>query len=208
LNPQGKSRNTLTINMKTKKIQLVISLASLAAVSSANAALAQIDGGMAVGGTGSFTDSSLTLNSPQFITYGTGDLSYLSLFAPLPVGTPTISGLSANPLSENIADYFVFASGTPGDNFEFTLTSLTETYYTTSYGGLADFSGTGTLVDADGTYAVTPASFTIGFSGPTSESFSFDTAPVPEPTTFIAGAAMLLPFGAGAFRMVRRMRKS
>ena len=33
-------------------------------------------------------------------------------------------------------------------------------------------------------------------------------APVPEPTTMIAGALLLLPFGASTLRMLRKSRKA
>ncbi|MGA2246086.1 MAG: hypothetical protein ABSH48_13890 [Verrucomicrobiota bacterium] len=201
--------------MNKKAIQLIISVVSLAAVGSANATLT-LQGGLAAGGTGSFTSDSLTLNALQLVESATGDFSpAVQSGSELTANTTTISGLSTTALVVSVPDYFSFSStliapGTsPSDRFEFNLASLTET---SDSGGLATFSGTGTLVDTTGAYASAPATFTLGFSGSAGESFSMDTepsvAPVPEPSTLIAGAAMLLPFGVGAFRALRKGRKN
>ncbi|MEI7941050.1 MAG: hypothetical protein WCK27_30620, partial [Verrucomicrobiota bacterium] len=59
-----------------------------------------------------------------------------------------------------------------------------------------------------GTVSVTPLGLTtpeIGggtYSSPVNAEFLF--TPVPEPTTMIAGALLLLPFGASTLRMLRR----
>jgi hypothetical protein len=198
--------------MKSKNIPLVISLVSLAVASSANAAL-QINGGLAAGGTGASTSSSLTLNALQLVEGTDGDLSVVQSGSGLTADTSTISGLSTTAEAVSVSDFFVFSSTlispgtTPADRFEFNLATLTET---SDVGGLADYSGTGTLVDTTGAFADTPATFTLSFSGPAAESFSLDTvpSPVPEPSTFVAGASMLLPFGFGVFRMLRKGRKA
>ena len=44
---------------------------------------------------------------------------------------------------------------------------------------------------------------TIGTAAGTT-TYDFEPSTVPEPTTIIAGASMLLPFGASALRMVRK----
>jgi hypothetical protein len=41
----------------------------------------------------------------------------------------------------------------------------------------------------------------------TSDEWSYDTV-VPEPTTMIAGALLLLPFGASTLRLLRKNRKA
>jgi len=46
---------------------------------------------------------------------------------------------------------------------------------------------------------------TIGTTAGTT-TYDFEPAPVPEPTTLIAGALLLLPFGASTLRMLRRNR--
>jgi hypothetical protein len=196
-----------------KKLHLIASASAILAVaSSAHATL--IDGGLAAGATGSFTSSSLTLSGTQFVESSSGDFSpEVQSLSGLTAYSSTISGLSSTALAVNIADYFSFSSTliapgtTPSDRFEFNLTSLTETFFGS---GIADFSGTGTIVDTTGAFADTAATFTLGFSGPASESFSMSTvaAPVPEPTTIVAGASMLLPFGVGALRILRKSRKA
>jgi len=154
------------------------------------------------------------LNSPQLVESASGDFSpEVQSTSGLTAYTTTITGLSSTPLAISIADYFAFSSdliadGTsPANRFEFNLATLTETF---DSGGIADFSGTGTVVDTTGAFANTAASFTIGFSGSASESFTLNTSPtaVPEPTTVVAGVSMLLPFGLGAFRMLRKGRKA
>jgi hypothetical protein len=49
--------------------------------------------------------------------------------------------------------------------------------------------------------------FTIGTSAEKT-TFDFEAVPVPEPTTMIAGALLLLPFGAGVLRVLRRRQRT
>jgi hypothetical protein len=52
-------------------------------------------------------------------------------------------------------------------------------------------------------------SFMTGDGPITSYNFTSDSlAPVPEPTTMIAGALLLLPFGASTLRIIRKNRKA
>jgi hypothetical protein len=202
-----------------KKIQIVAILASLAAVGSAHAQL-ELNAGLAVGGSGSYTSSSLSLNALQLVESANGDFSpAVQSGSGLTADTINLTGLSTTAKTENIADFLEFSSNlinpgtSPTDEFSFTLTSITEVSFTTAYGGFAEFTGTGYFVDSTGTYADTDATFTLGTTGEAggaeSDNFSMSTvAPVPEPTTFIAGAAMLLPFGVGAFRSLRKDRKA
>ena len=196
-----------------KKLHLIASSSAILALAgSAHAAL--LNAGLAAGGTGSFTSSSLTLNATQLVGSADGDFSpEVASTSGLTANATTIAGLSSTALAVNIADYFSFSSDliasgtTPSDRFEFNLTSITETFFG---GGIADFSGTGTIVDTTGAFANTAATFTLGFSGSAGESFSMSTvaAPVPEPATIVAGASMLLPFGIGALRILRKSRKA
>jgi hypothetical protein len=123
-------------------------------------------------------------------------------FSDLTSSTTPVTGLSTVPTPEAITDYFVFASPdsgfggtgtTPANRFDFELTSLTETAYS-SVTGVSSFSGAGTITDTAGGYDPTPASFTIGFSSPTNYSFTFNTV-VPEPASFSlvsVGAVLLM----------------
>lgn len=61
--------------------------------------------------------------------------------------------------------------------------------------------------DANDLYVnFTPGSAANSNPGQVSYTFGFTTqaSPVPEPTTIISGALMLLPFGSGAFRQLRK----
>jgi hypothetical protein len=203
--------------MKSYKTIIAMSVAGLACSGAANAAL--ITGSMAVADSvtaagGSYTSSSLTMNAQNLIT-GTPSIPGVSTLSDLTAYSTTITGLSTTAETFDIANFLVFSttdgtfggSGTtPGDRYTFTLTGLTETTYSGALG--ADFYGTGTLIDTTGALQDTAASFTLGFSGEGNYSFSFATtaAPVPEPTTIAAGALMLLPFGIGAIRSIRKAR--
>jgi hypothetical protein len=62
---------------------------------------------------------------------------------------------------------------------------------------------------AGGTVTVTPLSlqtdqFGVGGSGNYAMEASFEFTPVPEPTTVVAGALLLLPFGASTLRILRK----
>jgi hypothetical protein len=196
-------------HMKINKLQLVISLVGLTVAGSANAAL-QMTGGFAAGGDGSYTDSSLALGAVDLIQgQGTGSFAAVPDGGLLTANTTAITGLSGSPLAVSISDFFVFSSAfigsgtTPANRFDFNLATLSE-----APGGV--FSGTGTVVDTTGDFANTPATFTLSFGGSASESFSLTAEPsaVPEPSTIISGAAMLLPFGAGAVRKLRNSQKA
>lgn len=182
---------------------------------SANAAT-QFDGGFgsATGG-GSFTSSSLTLSAENPVDVVSGDfVGILPQFSAITTYSSEISGLSASPESVVIQDFFQIASpGTFGpftgagtttaNRFDFDLATLAEPSY---LGSMADFAGTGTLVDTTGAYADTPAYFNLSFSSQGVYSFSFGTVPVvaaPEPGIYgsCAGALALLPLLAGLFRL-------
>lgn len=202
------------------KKTIVLIGALIATISAAKAQL--ITGSMGVGidpfvvPTANYTSTSLKLTADNLVTTAEqGDLaSLVPAHSDLTAYTGTITGLSTTAKTVNIADFFVFSypdgtlgtSGTsPDGRFEFNLTTLAET-------GAGIFQGTGTLVDTQGVYADTAATFTIGFSGSDSYSFTIAgaplTAPVPEPTTIAAGALMLLPMGMSALRALRKEQKA
>jgi hypothetical protein len=202
--------------MKSYKAIIAVSVAGLACTGVANATLisgsfAAVDSITIPGG--SFTSSSLTLNSDNLIT-GTPSIPGVSALSTLTADPTTVTGLSTSAETLDIANFFVFStlgslggSGTtPLDRYTFTLTSLTETTFSGANG--ASFYGTGDLIDSTGALEETEASFTLGFPGSSNYNFTFATgaAPVPEPTTIAAGALMLLPFGIGAIRSIRKAR--
>jgi hypothetical protein len=149
----------------------------------------QISGGLAAtdfGGGGTYGADSFSLSSLNLITSTGGDfISTVPALSDLTANTTSFSGLSSTPQSVSVADYLVFSSPdatfgssgtTPTNRFNFTLESLTEVAPNA-------FHGAGTLYDSAGVYDATPASFTVGYSGPASYSFSFSATPVPEPSS-------------------------
>jgi hypothetical protein len=160
--------------------------------------------------TSSFTASSLTLNAQNLITTGsTGDFAaQVPSLSDLTANTTTIAGLSASPLADSIANYFVFATPdaifggagtTPNNRFDFNLATITEP-------SLGVFSGTGTIVDTatSGAFDNTPAEFTLSFSSASNYSFTIAAVSVPEPTTLGLIATGLM--GALSFRRRRVAR--
>lgn len=154
---------------------------------------------------GSFTSSSLTLSAENPVDAVSGDFGgILPKFSAVTAYTSAITGLSASPESVSIQDYFQIAmpatfgpytgaGTTPVNRFDFDLATLTEVSY---LGSMANFTGTGTLVDTMGVYADTPAYFNLSFSSPGVYSFSFGTmgvaAPEPGSYGYSAGALTLL----------------
>ena len=69
-------------------------------------------------------------------------------------------------------------------------------------GGIRIASGFASSGDVFNAYV---DNFTIGTAGGTT-TYDFELAAVPEPTTMIAGALLLLPFGASAIRKLRNRR--
>jgi len=90
-------------------------------------------------------------------------------------------------------------------------------YWTTTAGTLTGATLLGT-VNADGSFAIIDADkLATGFLDITVDSAlananvllsSATFTAVPEPTTFVAGALLLLPFGASALRMVRKNKQA
>lgn len=185
--------------MKLVKLQLLAVAASLTFV---NMATAQIYftgsfGFTPWGDSGAYSSSSLTLAPVNVINTvaATGTFSTL-LYDGLSGYATTLTGLSSSPTPENVPNYFVFASVSPispslgnggnGNEYSFTLTSLTES-------SSGNFSGTGMLIDANNVLADTPATFSLSFSSSYNYAASLAATPVPEPATMtlLAGATLL-----------------
>jgi len=193
--------------LSARKIAIVSALAALGAVGAARGA--EVNGALTDNpiGSGSATSSSLTLAGSSVMFVATGDFLTLGVEnSDLTASTATVSGLSTTPAAEAIPDYFQFASAgplggsgtTPPNRFDFELTSLTETAYDGAPTYVSSFSGAGIITDTADVYDPTPATFTLGFSGASNYSFSFNTV-VPEPTTLGLAAISL-----GALAMRRR----
>jgi PEP-CTERM motif len=154
--------------------------------------------------TGSFTSSSLTMDSANFTDPGSATGTFN---ANVPMGTEVtaystmISGLSSTAETVNINDFIVIGTPgyfgstgtTPNNRFDFDLQTLAEA---SSSATAANFIGLGILTDTAGTYSPTAAEFNLTFSGV--NNYSFTLTAVPEPTTLgLLGAGLL---GTLAFR--------
>jgi hypothetical protein len=184
-----------------KQLLAVAALVALVGIGHAQ----QINGGIAVGGSGAFTSGSLTLNSIGLVESSTGDLSSADTESGATLSTAVLSGLSSSPTTESINDFFQFSSPlippstgtTPANRFDFDLTSITETNPTTGI-----FTGSGTLVDTTGALQNATATFTLSFAGSTAMSFSLDTVQAaPEPSSWALAAIL-----GGAFAFLRFRR--
>ncbi len=194
------------------KKTLIIAAALITSISAVKAQLITGSLGVEDFGTGAgYTSSSLTLGNLNIVN--SSEQGTFAALVPklsdVTVDTTTLSGLSTSAKAEDITDFFVFsspdfltASGTsPENRFDFTLTSITEVSHSSLS---ATFTGTGTLIDTDGVYSDTASTFTLTFAGASEYSFTLAGAPVPEPTTWAAGALMLLPMSVGALRALRK----
>jgi hypothetical protein len=183
---------------------------SLSLVGAANAAY--INGSVAFsefgGQNGSFgvsapNNSSLTLQAGNVVTGSAGDLNN-PIISSFTAYATAVTGIKSSPSSttEAINNYFVFSGGTtPANRFHFE--PLTIQYV----GTLGEFSGTGTLTDSSGAFDPTFATFNVSFSDAHNYGGTLATV-VPEPATYgvWAGALLLLPFGTGLLRALRRHR--
>jgi len=175
-----------------------------------------ITGDIAVSGSGTFTSSSLQLNSLAAVGSSTGDLSDADSGSFALLSTATLTGLSstATTYSTPIADYFEFSSAglppstgtSPVDRYDFALTSITETNSTAG-----DFTGIGILTDTTGTFSPTVATFTLSNSGqpggPSGAGFTLSADGIaataaPEPSVWA-----MFAFGCGFLALFRLRRR-
>jgi len=224
--------------MKIRKLQLAILAVGLAGAMSASAAITSITySGTDLSGLNYSSmysgDAQYVAGTPDVAHLYTADLGTAdtadspAVFFKAPVGT-TLSTLSGS---------YVLSSGTTVDPY-WILYLTESTGYSSSivstYGGPLNgsslvhvgnlTSGSITLSALDllidpisglpyGQEMVAWAGLEIGNGGSGAgtaniESITVSTAPVPEPTTMIAGALLLLPFGASTIRMLRKNRKA
>jgi hypothetical protein len=148
--------------------------------------------------TGSYTASSLMLDSANFTDPGSATGTFLTT---VPQGTEVtayssnISGLSSTPLTLSIPDflqigtpgYFGSPGTTPNNRFDFDLQSLAEPQS-------GNFIATGTLVDTQGTYANTPSEMLLSFSSANNYSFTLEAVPEPATVSLVLAGIGLLPF--------------
>ncbi|HEX3628138.1 MAG TPA: PEP-CTERM sorting domain-containing protein [Verrucomicrobiae bacterium] len=154
---------------------------------------------------GSFTASSLTLDSSNFTQPASATGTFIGT---VPDGTEvtayssTISGLSATPLTVSISNFLLIGTPgpvlpppfsqspgtTPNNRFEFNLQTLEEP-------ASGSFVGFGTLIDTapTGAYSPTAAEIDLSFSGANNYSFVLETVPEPTTLTLVLAGLGLLP---------------
>jgi len=151
-----------------------------------------ITGDIAVSGSGTFTSSSLQLNSLAAVGSSTGDLSDADSGSFALLSTATLTGLSTGT--------------SPVDRYDFALTSITETNSTAG-----DFTGIGILTDTTGTFSPTVATFTLSNSGqpggPSGAGFTLSADGIaataaPEPSVWA-----MFAFGCGFLALFRLRRR-
>ena len=186
-----------------KALLLACAAALMAVAPVARAALA-IDGD--IGFTGTFTVIGATggkLNTATSMSIGTvnvvsanGDLTGagtpLSFFSPI--------GVNGNGPSLVGNTLWTVKVGT--ETYLFTVATETQSFASASQLNLL---GTGTMTTTKDGFDPTPGEWQLGF-GKSGASFTWQStaAAVPEPTTCLAGALMLLPFAASTIRSLRR----
>jgi hypothetical protein len=157
---------------------------------------------------GDFGDQAFNLtSSPQTISGATEAFLGVGSLYNSTLGTATYStasGALTSPTFTAVAGLFVTTDG-PGLPFIWTIVNSSAGVTAAGYsalGGSLVFTGNNPLFTSsgsDGTYAIGG----YGNVGGNLE-VDFDYTPVPESTTIIAGALLLLPFGASALRILRK----
>jgi len=159
--------------------------------------------------TGSFTGSPFTFSSP--VAASGGLVSTVS-----PLGGLTISdGVKTLTATVNWVELFSNASGQSGTFNDQGVLNLSNIVYTGSDANLVSLASTGfggavlSFSFAPGNGQTLTALYGASQNSLITDSYSGQlSAGVPEPTTIAAGAMMLLPFGLGALRSLRKDRIS
>jgi hypothetical protein len=108
---------------------------------------------------------------------------------------PDGTGLSGWTSLNTLANTMTFTSGTPVDSLYF-------------WGNFSGTAATAFVIDERvwlGSTLIGIQMLNYDGTGDPNNSWAYAEVPVPEPTTMVAGALLLLPFGAST---IRRMRKS
>jgi hypothetical protein len=209
-----------------RKLQLTIMAAIVAGAMSASAALVftteasfltAINPGYYLNDFGDVTGVGV-LSSPRSYSGGSGPFSYdISsssgyLYGVLPGGNPAMStGFDSDILTVSFTSGNVTAVGglffltdDPGAATSGTVKvdlsdSTSQTFAAGSFRGFVTSAG-GPVITSLSLDSLTTGAY------PTLDHLYAGTTPVPEPTTMIAGALLLLPFGASTFRFFRKNR--
>jgi hypothetical protein len=196
-----------------KKYKLAIGAAALAVFVTQQAAQATLT--TATSGSGTFVSSSLpvtTIPVSYDVVYNSTTLLYTYLYAFTPIAGSPIGQFTVN------ANYVssVLTFGTPITGSPYTITgSITSTGTIDAVNGLVSwaynpYTSAAQFVGFTSLYAPTAGSGSLNdhLTGPWGDN-GIGTpipVPVPEASTIAAGALMLLPFGIGAVRSLRRER--
>jgi hypothetical protein len=197
IRPPHKSKQK---NMKTEKLKLAIMAGAL---SLAIQARGSIDFSF------NFTDSSGDVAAGNLFATPLGGNQYLATS-----GTINVIAAPLNPL---VIGTYALLPGGPGPTYSpsgaFIFNNVLyypgdpalDTYGVLGFRSIAgiELNIWGNSPDNYSFYAHTPAAgYILGNTG----AGTFTLAPIPEPTTLISGALLLLPFGASTLRILRRNR--
>ena len=182
-----------------KQLKLIAILFALVLSAGASQAMAQsMTGGLAAGEVGSYSSSSLQLSTTGVGLGQGGDGTFSNMGEFLVESTGTVTGLSATPLTLTTPVQGFFTVTDNSDLISFELTTLSEN----TSGAFPVFSGAGILTDSAAAFSPTDATFTLSFSGSSSNSFSLDTVATPEPASWMLGGMAALAIGI----LIRRRR--
>ena len=179
------------------KLHVLTLIAALALTSAAHAQ--NFTGGVAIGGDGSYSSTSLSFGATDLYESGDGT------FAPLGFGLVTtangsitgLSGTNTLTLSAPLPTFEISSSTTPANEYDFEITDVTPQ----STAGV--FTGDGLFVDTQNVLTTTPATYTLSFSGPASYSFSADVVQAaPEPASWALGLVAIALIGVLRRRVI------
>lgn len=173
-----------------------------------------------LGNTSTFTESGVSLTASGFTTAGVAT----ALYAKYTSGDPTETGLGTLSDSDHEINSGNFVQltlpTTPATTFNFILAGSVQSgetakvYWTTTAGSLVGatligtFNGNGQInIPAGDATKTGYLDITAGSGNVLLEGAQF-TAAVPEPSTVVAGAMLLLPFGVSIARVIRNRKQA
>jgi len=185
-----------------KALLLACAAALLAVVPVARAALA-INGD--IGFTGTYTQNGGTLDHLDTATsMSINTVSVQTAHGDLAgaTGPSFISPIGVNGNGPFLVGNTLWTVTVGTDTYSFMVSTATQNFTTAAQLNLV---GTGIVSTTKPGFDPTPGEWQLGF-GATGDSFTWQStaAAVPEPTTCLAGALMLLPFAASTIRSLRR----
>ncbi len=191
--------------IKQKLTILAATLAVAASITSSQAAL--ITGGIGFSGIPTFdtgnpgTATEVTSFAPAGVLITAGSFSVIPFASPVTFATPWF--FNSGPISS----FWTVSGG--GETFVFNLTSSSITFQSAGAGAVTVL-GSGTVT---GTGLINYQQTAINWKFTSTESdpvttFSATASTVPEPSTVVAGALLLLPFGISTVRILRKNKNA